>query len=227
MMARKRTQRQSLRFVVIFLIAFISDIVVSGPSTPLRRRGRWLYIVNLSFFFTFAYKNTCPLWTDVLQRSELGVHRCSPSLSKNICLMGQIYIYIYIKHGCFLCFSESLLEMQKGTLVKSVMWHSNISITSPWETLWALKPTGGDKMQRSKAREASPQPDFLLCGYLFSTAVLDPMPIPIFGCIVALLHDCKGAALYSESCVYKREAWSWRGGTLQDGSDYLHLIYCS
>ncbi|TWW81083.1 hypothetical protein D4764_01G0008980 [Takifugu flavidus] len=39
MMARKRMQRQSLTFVVVFLIAFISDIVVSGPSTPLRRRG--------------------------------------------------------------------------------------------------------------------------------------------------------------------------------------------
>ncbi|XP_056899745.1 target of Nesh-SH3 isoform X4 [Takifugu flavidus] len=40
MMARKRMQRQSLTFVVVFLIAFISDIVVSGPSTPLRRRVR-------------------------------------------------------------------------------------------------------------------------------------------------------------------------------------------
>ncbi|XP_011606965.1 target of Nesh-SH3 isoform X4 [Takifugu rubripes] len=40
MMARKRMQRQSLTFVVVFLIAFISDIVVSGPSSPLRRRVR-------------------------------------------------------------------------------------------------------------------------------------------------------------------------------------------
>lgn len=148
MMARKRMQRQSLRFVVVFLIAFISDIVVSGPVTPLRRRGRWYLgiIYSKSFFFLYLL-------------IKMHVH------DELMCCKGQSLEFIdvsptfqeylpdgtdkYIKHGCFLCFSE----MQKGTLiVKSVMWHSNISIASPWEMFQTLKSTGGNKMQRSKAR---------------------------------------------------------------------------
>ncbi|CAG07331.1 unnamed protein product, partial [Tetraodon nigroviridis] len=37
-MTRKRMQRPTLSFAVIFLITFIFGMVVSGPSTPLRRR---------------------------------------------------------------------------------------------------------------------------------------------------------------------------------------------
>lgn len=40
MMTRKRMQRPSLSLAVIFLITLISGVVASGPSTPLRRRGR-------------------------------------------------------------------------------------------------------------------------------------------------------------------------------------------
>lgn len=51
MMMRKRMQRQSLSFAVIFLITFISGIVVCGPSTPLRRRGRWYLLYGRSILF--------------------------------------------------------------------------------------------------------------------------------------------------------------------------------
>lgn len=78
MMARKRMQRQSPSFAVIFLLTLISGMVVSGPSTPLRRRGRW-YLLYEGFFFppffspTFAHK--------------MHVHYEVMPPSRNICLM--------------------------------------------------------------------------------------------------------------------------------------------